>query len=276
MLFEPPGDAPQRPHGGELTTADLAAALPGAVRERRFLMLFQPITAIGGGAPSGFEALLRWRRLDHGLLAPAAFLSLAETAGHMAELGRLALDMTCAFAARLRAALPLGKAPRIGVNISSTQLAAGDIEEDIINALCRHGLPGGSLVLEIAERTLERAGPAVLEALAHLRARGVLVCADGFGAHDPVLPPMGLSIDGLKIDASLVEGLEASPRRRDAVGRIVDMATRRGLRLVAGGVERRTQLNILRELGCAHCQGYLFAEPLPEAQALALALAHTP
>jgi len=276
MLFEPPGDAPQRQHGGELSTAALAAALPGAVRERRFLMLFQPITAIGGGAPSGFEALLRWRRLDHGLLAPSAFLPLAENAGHMAELGRLVLDMTCAFAARLRAALPLGKTPRIGVNLSPAQLAADTIEEDVIDALCRHGLPGESLVLEIAERTLERAGPAVLETLAHLRARGVLVCADGFGARDPVIPSMGLAIDGLKIDASLVGGLEASTRHRDAVGRIIDMAIRRGLRLVAGGVERRAQLNILRELGCGHCQGYLFAEPMPEAQAMALALAHTP
>lgn len=266
-----------RLHEREVAVMDLAAALPDAIRDGQFLLHFQPIVASGPGTPlMGFEALMRWRRPDKTgrnpdgeLIPPATFIPLAESSGHIINLGRQGLDMACAFAARLPAEGPPGRGLKVTVNVSPAQLEDGDFAADVLSALRRHDLPGERLVLEITESTALRAGQEIQDMIERIRAQGVGFCVDDFGVGYSNMSLLAqMSIDCLKIDISLVRGLETTPRRRVVVETILGMARTLGIHVVAEGVERRAQLETLRALGCDCCQGFLFAKPLPEEQAL--------
>lgn|GEM_PF-4547068 len=258
----------------EIAALDLAADMARAIRAKQFFMLFQPIVTAGPQtALVGFEALMRWRRPEQTQLTPDVFIPLAERCGAIVELGRLALDLSCAFASRLRAANPSGKGVKVCVNVSPTQFQKSDIAADVFAALRKHGLPGDCLVLEITETLVMKAGAMVFEKIERLKAQGVHFSMDDFGVgYSNMSMLTQLPLDALKMDISLVRRLETNRQQRGVVRAILNMAEILGLHVVAEGVERPGQLRILREMGCTCCQGFLFAAPLTTEQALALPL----
>ncbi|MCM2270422.1 MAG: bifunctional diguanylate cyclase/phosphodiesterase [Thermoanaerobaculia bacterium] len=221
---------------------------------------FQPVCALGSGRPVGAEALLRWRRAPGLFVAPGEFLDLAEETGLIEPIGALVADRTCAFAAawtRLAA-----RPPSVGFNVSARQIVGAQFAAMVRAAMDRHGCSPEVIVVEITESTAASNRDEFLANLDALRALGVRIAIDDFGAGYSSLQRLQeLPVEILKVDRGLVAALGRgvpSPVMRATV----ELARSLGLTLVAEGVETAEQRAELRELGCALGQGFLFGAGL--------------
>lgn len=244
--------------------ADIAAGLAAG----EFVLHYQPLVALDSGAVVGFEALMRWNRPGHGMVAPDDFIPSAEASSLICDLGRWALLEACRQLARWTAdGLDPERALRIAVNVSGRHMASPAIVDDVEAALAETGVAPARLELELTETTLLDAGAAE-ENLALLRARGVAVALDDFGTgYTSIGQLSGLPVDTLKIDRSFVGS--ADPRRRGLVTLIIQAAHAFGLGVVAEGVEDLETLAELGELGCDRVQGFLMARPMDPGAAAA-------
>ena len=249
----------------------LEASLRRALERREFELCYQPLVSLESGRPAGFEALLRWRHPERGLLAPAGFLAAAEACGVMVPVGRWVLAEACR-QARAWDALHPGAAPAtVAVNLSARQLAHPGIVADVEDALTAAGLPGERLHLEITEGAVMESGRAAVETLCRLKALGVRLSVDDFGVGYSSLSYLHrFPVDVLKVDRSFVAGLGQVGECGDIVRAIVGMAHGLGLDVVAEGVETAEQLAQVRALACDYAQGYFFSRPVSGDEAGAL------
>jgi diguanylate cyclase (GGDEF)-like protein/PAS domain S-box-containing protein len=234
--------------------------LPGAWTRGEFAVLFQPVVSLEEQRISGIEALLRWRHPELGDVPPAEFVPVAERAGVMDELQRWALEQ----AATAAVSLPCTGAPlQLGVNISSSHVAARTLVGDVAAVLHTTGLPPERLVLEITEATVLADGDHVGVDIEALRLMGVHVALDDFGAGRFSLADLTrLPIDVLKLDRSFVARVDRDPKSRALCESVVTIGRALGLDVVAEGVETPAQLGALRGLGCGFAQGFLLARPM--------------
>jgi len=245
---------------------ELTAALQDAADQLE--VHFQPIHDVRSSDEhgiAGVEALVRWRHPVLGLLGPDRFLALAEETGLIADIGCSVLERACEQTAAWRAMHgPL----QVNVNLSGWQLLHGDVVTDVAGVLERTGLPAEALVLEITESVLPPPGPELLERLDGLKALGVLLAVDDFGAGYSSLNQLRtLPVDQVKIDKVFVDGAGTDGEGDDVLLRaIVDLGHSLGLTVVAEGVERPEQLDAIRRLGCEQAQGYLFGRPAPASE----------
>jgi diguanylate cyclase (GGDEF)-like protein len=232
---------------------------------------FQPVVALATGAATGAEALVRWPR-DGTLVPPMEFIELAEETGLIVPLGRQVLRRACTALATWRHA---GFADlTMSVNLSMRELESPTLVDDIRAELDRAGVPADRLVVELTESTLMRDVTAMSDQLSHLRELGLRVAIDDFGTGYSSLARLRwLPIDILKIDRSFVDELDTDPLSRSLARTVLQLADALGHDVVAEGVERESQREVLLELGCRIGQGYLFARPLPLEQLTALLLA---
>ncbi len=247
----------------------LAASLQGAIRWLRddpghgrhgFSLVHQPIVELATGAPTGVEALLRWTDPVLGRVSPADFIPLAEELELISVLGRWVLETACR---EIGAAHPtLG----VSVNVSGPQLGASSFADEVAAALSGAGMPAARLTLELTETALVRDVRRARRVLGELRARGVHVAIDDFGAgYSSLAYLQQLPLDVLKLDKSYVDNLARSrggpsvavPRAMVALGHAL------GLRTVGEGVETAGQRDALQALGCDRAQGYHFGRPMP-------------
>ncbi len=251
---------------------ELESRLHAALDGGEFEVHYQPIVDLGGGTPA-FEALVRWRHPDRGLVPPGDFIPAAERSGLIVELGSWVLGQACAFGARVagRAGIPA----LVSVNLSPRQLEAPGLVDDVRRRLEESGLPPERLILEITETTVARDLGASSAVLTALRALGVRIAIDDFGTGYSSLGILHrLPVDILKIDRSFVAGVDGTPRDRSLVEAILTLADALGTTTVAEGVERETQAEALRALGCRRAQGFHFARPLAHDDAIAYLCAH--
>ena len=249
---------------------DLLAALRTAVQSRhQLLVYFQPRLSAADGAIESAEALVRWDRPGVGVVAPAAFIELAESAGLIDALGLHVLDETLRqLAAWQRDGIRLKK---ISVNVSPRQFEAGTLAGDVRDALVRHGIAPTSLELEVTESLLSGDVTGVGRQLAELRAMGLTIAMDDFGTgYSSMALLRALPIDVMKIDRAFVRDLEIDPNAVAIARTIVTLGRSLGLRLVAEGIETPGQADVLRAMGCDELQGYLFGIPMPGAEFQAL------
>ena len=209
---------------------------------------------------TGVEALLRWHHPRQGLVPPARFIPLAEETGLILEIGRwVLLEATRQLAAWRTTGLDI---PRMSVNVSPLQLRA-DLLGQVECALREAGLAPGDLEIEITETAIAADGPLVLELLSKLRALGVGVAVDDFGVGFSSLALLRrLPLSTLKIDRCFVQDIARSRQDATITHAVIDLAHGLDLRLVAEGVERTDQRQILSGLGCEEAQGYLFSPAL--------------
>lgn len=238
--------------------AVLEGALADGLAAGDLRLHYQPLVALGTGEVAGFEALVRWDRPGHGLVAPDDFIPLAEGSSLICDLGRWALrEATRQLAIWTRQGLDPG---RMAVNISARHVADPAIVTDVEEALRASGVAAGRLELELTETTLmdvEASGPH----LARLRDLGVTVALDDFGTgYTSIGQLIDLPVDTLKIDRSFVGA--SDPRHRSLVRLMVQAAHAFGLGVVAEGVEDAATLEALRALGCDTVQGFLVARPM--------------
>lgn len=218
---------------------------------------YQPIVALPGGRVAGFEALVRWRHPERGLLAPGAFLEVAEETGLIVAIDRWMLREACT---QLRAWRERYAecALRMTVNLSDAQFGHGGLVEFLEQTLDETGVDVDWVRLEITERAL--VGGAEEALLAELRARGVQMLIDDFGTGYSSLGYLHrLPISALKVDRSFLAGPEPNYA---IVGAVVALSHNLGKDVVVEGVERTDQLARLREMGADYAQGYLFSPPV--------------
>ena len=234
-----------------------------ALAERQFEVHYQPIVDLAGEHTVGVEALIRWRHPVRGLLAPAAFLDLAEEIGLMPELGIWVLEQACTQAVEWQRDNP---AFELNVNLSASQLSSPHLAEDVGAALERTGIPPHLLVLELTESVALTDLAESARVLASLKKLGVRIALDDFGTGFSSLSHLGaLPVDVVKIDRSFVQAMPGSATGASVAEAVLQIARTFGLAPVAEGVEDADQAARLRDLDCAQAQGYHFAKPMPAA-----------
>jgi EAL domain-containing protein (putative c-di-GMP-specific phosphodiesterase class I) len=193
---------------------------------------------------------------------PADFIGLAEEAGLIAGLGEWVM--------RHAAADVADRSTMVSVNVSAHQLGHGALPELVGDVLETTGLDPKRLLLELTESTLASAGAGSEAELERIRQLGVRIALDDFGSGYSSLEYLGrLPIDILKIDRSLVEHVHDEPQRREVLRAISHIAGKLGAETIVEGIELEAQRGALLDLGFRHAQGFLFARPMPLAQALA-------
>ncbi|MDR3641145.1 MAG: EAL domain-containing protein [Humidesulfovibrio sp.] len=240
-----------------------------ALARGEFFLEFQPIIQLGTERQLfGFEALARWRHPERGLIMPGEFIPIAEDSGKVVELGYWALREGSRILNQWRNRYPHLRDAMISVNLSPQQVPKPDFLPRMREILQETGLPARNLKLEVTETALMQSGASVLNKLEELRDMGVSFSVDDFGTGYSSLAYLTrLPLDHLKIDLSFVRMLEHGKENLEIVRAIIQLATSLRMDVVAEGVETLNQQSILQGLGCEYFQGYLFARPLPEAQA---------
>jgi diguanylate cyclase (GGDEF)-like protein len=232
-----------------------------ALALKEFELVYQPQTRIEGDTVVGFEALLRWRHPDRGLVSPADFIPLAEEIGLITPIGEWVLRTACREAALWPDSIT------IAVNLSAVQFRGSRLLDTVTSALAGSGLAAARLELEITEGALLEDTDAVLAVLNGLRELGVRVSMDDFGTGYSSLSYLQkFPFDKIKIDQSFVRSM-ASDRDSAAIIRAVtSLGSSFGMTTIAEGVETPEQLARIRAEGCTEAQGYLISRPLtPEA-----------
>jgi diguanylate cyclase (GGDEF)-like protein/PAS domain S-box-containing protein len=248
-------------HARALARLSLETELRRALERGELEAAYQPIVTLPEGRVAGFEALVRWRHPQRGLLAPGAFLEVAEETGLIVAIDRWVLREACTRLRDWRDRYP-GSGLRITVNLSGNQFTHGGLVEFLEQTLAQTGVDVDWVRLEITERTLLGAAEQAL--VGELRARGVQMLIDDFGTGYSNLAYLHrLPISALKVDRSFLSGDEPNLA---IVGAVVALARNLGKDVVVEGVERADQLALLVEMGADYAQGYLFSPPV-DAQA---------
>jgi diguanylate cyclase (GGDEF)-like protein len=242
--------------------AQLAAALPAALAEGQFEVLYQPLVGLSDRRPVAVEALLRWHHPEFGTVSPVEFIPIAERTGSISAIGLWVLEQACRQVRRLQLDLPAGTDLYASVNLSPHQLLEPTLVDDVLEVLRRTGLAPGDLVLEVTESAVLDEGVAV-PALAALREQGVRIAIDDFGTGYSSLHYLArLPVDILKIDRSLTSDLDGTPERSVIIAAVVHLSRVLQFTTVVEGVETVEQADEVELLGCHVGQGYLWAEPM--------------
>jgi EAL domain-containing protein (putative c-di-GMP-specific phosphodiesterase class I) len=257
-------------HTRALNTLQLETDLRRAMDRQEFFLHYQPMVSLITGKLCGFEALVRWRHPERGIIPPADFIPVAEETGLIVPIGQWVLREACSQLRRWQLHAVSNEPLSMSVNLSSKQFAHPGLLEQIIQILVMTGLDPRALKLEITESVVMENVEAAAGMLERLRALGVELSIDDFGTGYSSLSYLHrLPIDTLKIDRSFVGRIEESDNK-EIVRTIVTLARTLGKGVVAEGVETREQLSLLRELNCDSAQGYLFSRPVNPDAALDL------
>jgi diguanylate cyclase (GGDEF)-like protein len=239
----------------------LEADLFEAVAHQELLIAFEPIVRIADGTVVGAEALVRWDHPTLGLLGPADFIRVAEDVGLVAEIDSWVLRRACLDLGRAR---PEGTAPaHVAVNVSGRSVTHPAFADRVAHAIASAGIRPDQLVLEVTEAVTGDEASGVARALAPLRSRGVRVAIDDFGrGHSSLSRLDELPADQLKIDRAFLRHVDSGEAGAPVLTAIIAMAKGLGLEVLAEGVERPEQLELLRSRGCELAQGFLFGRSL--------------
>jgi len=243
------------------TRLALEAALALAVERNEFELFYQPQVRLVDGELIGVEALIRWHHPERGLVAPGDFMPVVNTSSISERIAAWVLD-TAGRQARTWELAGLGV--RVGINLSPSQLQAGDLAGSIARLLETTGLAASLLELEVTEDVLLQDEDRVLETFKRIQKLGVRIVFDDFGTGYASLSYLKkFPLDGLKIDRSFVRDLLIDSDDAAIVGSTVGLSKQLGLSVIAEGIEDRATADFLLSLGCEEGQGYFFGRPMP-------------
>ncbi len=246
----------------------LETELRHGLERQEFEVFYQPILSLATGGIDGFEALVRWRHPQKGMVPPDVFVPLAEDTGLIVPLGRWVLREASRQLQAWRRSSPQRAALALNVNVSGCEFSQEGFADVIEEALRETGLDPAALRLEITESSIVEDTATASETIRALKRLGVQLHVDDFGMGYSSLSSLHrFPIDGLKIDRSFVGRMVETGEGREIVRTVILLAQNLAMDVVAEGVETRGQLEELRALGCKHAQGFLFAPPLTRERA---------
>ena len=247
----------------------LTNSLRRALENGELFLHFQPLVALGSKKIIGFEALLRWHNMQHGLVPPCLFIPLAEQSGIILSLGEWVIGEACRFARTLS---ELGRGEVfVAVNVSPRQLAAADFVEIVRRNIQETAIEPGQIEIEITENVLIESLESSTKILTELSSLGVRLALDDFGTGYSSLTYLrNLPVKTLKVDKSFIDRIMDDRVQEGFIRSIIDMAHVLSLHVVAEGVETEAQLTKLEQIGCDIVQGYVFSQPVPREKALGL------
>jgi diguanylate cyclase (GGDEF)-like protein/PAS domain S-box-containing protein len=231
--------------------------LRSAVENGELTLHYQPQALIGGEIV-GFEALLRWHHPSRGNVPPNVFIPLAEESGLIIAIGEWVLREAC------REAASWPRPLHIAVNLSPIQFRHGDLAGLVHSILLETGLSAGRLELEITEGVLIGDFSRAVSILRRLKAVGVRIAMDDFGAGYSSLSYLqSFPFDTIKIDRAFISNVDCNPQSAAIVRAVIGLARGLSVPVVAEGVETRDQLAFLAREACDEVQGYLVGKPAP-------------
>jgi diguanylate cyclase (GGDEF)-like protein len=251
---------------GELREASerrrtLEAELRRAIPAGEIVPWFQPIVDSMTGRMVGVEVLARWNHPEQGLLAPAAFVPMAEELGLIRSIDEAVFEAACALTAPWVAE---GLIEVVACNVSPRDLLDPGFSRKLIGRLSQTDLPATALSVEITETFLLSDMSLARRHIERLAAKGVNVALDDFGTgYSNLRALMHLPIQTVKLDRSLIDGIGRDPRVAKLIASMLHAARSLGVRITAEGVEDEGQALFLRSAGCDRMQGYFFAKPMP-------------
>jgi diguanylate cyclase (GGDEF)-like protein/PAS domain S-box-containing protein len=223
----------------------------------QFELHYQPLVGCGTDDVLGFEALVRWRHPERGLVSPVEFIPVAEESGLIMPLGEWVLRTACAEAARWQ------NGQRIAVNLSPVQFRHADLAKQILAILAQTGLAPGRLELEITEGVLIEETERTLATLGTLKAAGVSVSLDDFGTGYSSLSYLQrFAFDKIKIDRSFIWEMERNADSMAIVRSVIALGRSLRITVIAEGVETAAQLALLQDENCDQVQGFLLGRPM--------------
>jgi diguanylate cyclase (GGDEF)-like protein len=224
---------------------------------------FQPVVDARDGRIVGVEVLARWRHPEQGLLAPAAFVPMAEELGLIGRIDEAVFEAGCA---RTAPWVEAGLIETVAFNVSPRDLLDPGFSRKLIGRLGKTALPATALTVEITETFLLQDLALSRRHIERLTAKGVSIALDDFGTgYSNLRALMHLPIQTVKLDRSLICDVAKDGRVAKLVASMLHAARALGVRIVAEGVEEEAQAIFLRSAGCDRMQGYFFARPMPAA-----------
>ncbi|CAN7533759.1 EAL domain-containing protein [Pseudoduganella sp. LjRoot289] len=245
-----------------LERVEIASALRAAGKRGELVLHYQPQVDLRSGRVTGAEALLRWNRPGHGMVAPDRFIPVAEESELMVSIGEWVLRSACATAARWNGAR--AQAVKLSVNLSARQFLRNDLVGSVRAILADSGCRPEWLELEITESLLLEDSVEVIAMLGALHAMGLSISLDDFGTGYSALSYLNrFPVEQIKLDRSFVSGIPEQRGKCELVKAMLSIAVALGLESVAEGVETAEQAAYLQAHGCRLAQGYFFGKPMP-------------
>jgi diguanylate cyclase (GGDEF)-like protein len=245
----------------------LQAELSMALDNGELFIEYQPVVELESGRTVGVEALLRWRHPRRGVLEPVDFLQVSDNSAIAVEIGAWVLGEAMQQLRGWRERIPAAAHLWTAVNVSTRQLASGDLVSAVSKAIDASGLEPESLHIELTESAVTDLVEWSMLVLTELKKLGAKLEINDFGTGYSSLAYLKqLPIDGVKMDRAFVEGLGSDGRDAVIIEAVVALAHALRLKVAAVGVENSRQLEWLRTLGCDYGQGYQWSVPLPPAE----------
>lgn len=238
----------------------LEQELRQAIAEKQIEVCYQPKVHAADWSSAGVEALVRWNHPTRGMVNPCEFIPLAEATGLIVELGMYVISRAAAQCAEWSRK---GRLIGVSVNVAAGQVARPDFAEKVLEIISLNDCPPTLVTIEITETMAHTHNERFVEQLDRLRTAGLQLAIDDFGIGYSNLAHLAeLQFDALKIDRSLVKGLETSSRMVEVCRAIVNLGKALGCKVVAEGVETPGQVAAASALGCDEVQGYYISAAL--------------
>jgi EAL domain-containing protein (putative c-di-GMP-specific phosphodiesterase class I) len=237
-------------------------ALTDAVQRGEFTLAFQPQLSLVTGEMAGAESLLRWNHPAEGLRYPNTFIPVAERTGVIAEIGEWVIGEVAALLSVWRRD---GFTGRLAFNVSPRQVERPDFFIKLRETFADADVPLSMIELEFTESAAMDVSEGVIEQIGLLRDAGAQIAIDDFGTgYSNIARLQAMPIDRVKLDQSLIAGIEKSEKARVVVQAVIHLIKGVGCEVVAEAVETVSQADILRAMGCDTVQGYVYAPPMSE------------
>ncbi len=251
-----------------LKRMSLHSELRRAIKDKEFVVYYQPKIRVRDGSIAGAEALVRWRQPGGKIVGPGAFIEAAEDTGMILDIGDFVLRESCEAAVRWQNA---GHDCGVAVNVSALQFACDDFSTSVLQIIEQTGIAPEKLELELTESVAMADPDRMMDQVGPLRDRRVRFAIDDFGTgHSSLAYLTRLPFDVFKIDQSFVQAMNEDKHARVIVQTVLAMAESLGYHTVAEGVETREHFAFLQLHCCDYVQGYYFAKPMPESEFLAM------
>ena len=251
-------------HIAAMERLHLEMDLRRALERDQLVLHYQPVVSLTTGNLVAVEALIRWEHPERGLIPPLEFIPIAERTGMILDIGRWVLARACEQLKAWERTFGYDAPQSVWINVSPKQFAQRDLAAQVADVFTSLAFEPRRIKFEITESIMLENIETATRTLGELRSLGVQVFMDDFGTGYSSLTYLGrLPLDGIKVDRSFVGQMGSDERQSQLVRTIVTLIRNLGLEPIAEGVETDHQAKMLREMGCAFAQGFVFCRPVP-------------